>query len=475
MNAVTAGRSSQGIFAVWFLLGDALATYLALSFAYWLRFETALQYLGVPAEGVHYTLYIPILLLGTLFLLMTFGYLGLYGENELLHLHRTHSIIIKGCIFWFFAYLGISLALKIEPNISRIFAILALFVLTLSLIVWRTCLHKLLTRRPFLAKLQKRVAILGINDRAVRLFDTMFRDAYHPYYPIGMIGRRGAEARRPPLDSETRILGYDDQLEDLIAEHRIEVLIICSSHINRRQSLELASICERHYVSFKIAPGSFRVFLSGLNLQNISGIPILGIGDLPLDDFGNQVLKRFVDVVGSLVGLILSFPVILVLAIFIKRESEGPILYKQVRTGKDGERFKIYKLRSMRDDAEGSEGAQWAVENDPRRTRLGAFLRRTNLDELPQFWNVLKGEMSLVGPRPERPELIASFQYEIQHYQTRHSIKPGITGWAQLHGLRGNTSLDQRIQYDLFYIENWTLWIDAHILIMTFFKRKNAY
>ncbi len=475
MNAVTAGRSSQGIFVVWSLLGDAAVTYLAMSFAYWLRFETALQHVGVPAEGVYYTLYIPLLLLGTLFLLMTFGYLGLYEENELLHLYRTHSIIIKGCIFWFFAYLGISLTLKIEPDISRIFATLALVTSILFLSAWRKGLHKLLTRRPFLAKLQKRVAILGINDRAVQLFNAMSRDANHPYSPIGVIGRRKTEAKRPPLDSEARILGFDDQLEDLIAEHRIEVLIICSSHISRGQTLKLASICERLYVTFKIAPGSFQVFLSGLNLHTISGIPILGIGGLPLDNFGNRLLKRFVDVTGSLAGLILSIPVMLILAIFIKRESEGPIMYRQVRTGKGGERFKIYKLRSMREDAEGREGARWAIKNDPRRTRIGAFMRRTNLDELPQFWNVLKGEMSLVGPRPERPELISSFQYEIQHYQTRHSIKPGITGWAQLHGLRGNTSLDRRIRYDLFYIENWSLRIDAHILIMTFFKRMNAY
>lgn len=475
MNAVSPNKSSHGKFACWSLLGDAVVTYLALSFAYWLHFETALQYVGVPAEGVFYKLYIPLLLLGTLFLLITFAYLGLYEENELLHLNRTLSNIIKGCAFWLFACLGLSLTLKIEPDISGFFATLAFVSSTLFLTIWRKGLHKLLTRRPFLAKLQKRVAILGINDRAVRLFDAMSRDAHHPYSPIGVIGRRSTEARRPPLDSEARILGFNDQLEDLIAEHRIEVLIICSSRISREQTLKLASICERLFVTFKIAPGSFQVFLSGLKLHNISGIPILGIGDLPLHNFGNRLLKRLVDVGGSLAGLILSIPVMLVLAIFIKRESEGPILYRQVRTGRDGERFKIYKLRSMREDAEGREGARWAVKNDPRRTRIGAFMRRTNLDELPQFWNVLKGEMSLVGPRPERPELIASFQYEIQHYQTRHSIKPGITGWAQLHGLRGNTSLNRRIQYDLFYIENWSLWIDAQILIMTLFTRKNAH
>ncbi len=475
MSPVKPHKSSQGKLVASSLLGDAIVTYLALSFAYWLRFETALRNVGIPPEGVYYALYTPLLLLGTLFLLLTFGYLGLYDDKELLHLHRTYSVIFKGCILWFFAYLGISLALKIEPNISRIFVTLAFFTSTLFLAVWRKGLHKLLSRDPFLPKLQKRVAILGINEEAVQLCNTMGQDTNYPYNPIGMIGRAQRKGIRSPFDSDALILGYDDQLENLILEHGIEILIICSSNISRGQTLEFASVCERNYVAFKIVPGSFQVFLSGLNLQNISGIPILGIEALPLDNFGNRVLKRLVDMVGSLVGLISSIPIMVVLAIFIKLGSKGPIFYKQERTGKDGETFNIFKLRSMREDAEGRNGAQWAVEQDPRRTKIGALMRKTNLDELPQFWNVLKGEMSLVGPRPERPELIEAFKYEIQHYQTRHSVKPGITGWAQIHGLRGNTSLEQRIQYDLFYIENWSFWMDVYILTMTFFNRRNAY
>ena len=163
------------------------------------------------------------------------------------------------------------------------------------------------------------------------------------------------------------------------------------------------------------------------------------------------------------------------LRILIRREGPGPIFFKQIRTGRNGENFPIYKMRSMKVDAERGTGAQWAVENDPRRLKIGATMREWNLDEIPQFWNVLIGDMSLVGPRPERPELIKQFERDIPHYNPRHEVRPGITGWAQVNGLRGNTSLVDRIQYDLYYIENWSLWLDIQIMFLTFFRRKNAY
>jgi exopolysaccharide biosynthesis polyprenyl glycosylphosphotransferase len=181
------------------------------------------------------------------------------------------------------------------------------------------------------------------------------------------------------------------------------------------------------------------------------------------------------DIVGACVGIALSAPVIVVLAFLIKRESRGPVFYRQMRVGQHGTHFPIIKLRSMRMDAEKETGARWAVADDPRRTRIGEFMRRTNLDELPQFWNVLRGEMSLVGPRPERPELIPQFLQEIPYYQSRHSVKPGMTGWAQVNGLRGNTSLVERIRHDLEYIENWSLWWDVIIQLRTFYKVRNAY
>jgi lipopolysaccharide/colanic/teichoic acid biosynthesis glycosyltransferase len=167
-------------------------------------------------------------------------------------------------------------------------------------------------------------------------------------------------------------------------------------------------------------------------------------------------------------------PIIFVFGTMVYLESPGPIFYRQRRSGRNGKLFDIIKIRSMRPDAEGDGKVGWTVQNDPRRLRIGAFMRKWNIDEVPQFWNVLRGEMSLVGPRPERPELVARFKHDIPHYNARHNAKPGITGWAQIHGLRGNTDLAERINYDVWYMENWSLILDFQIMCMTFFKRQNA-
>jgi len=169
--------------------------------------------------------------------------------------------------------------------------------------------------------------------------------------------------------------------------------------------------------------------------------------------------------------LILTVPILAIFGTTVYLESPGPIIYRQVREGRNGRTFTIYKIRSMRLDAE-KDGPQWSLQNDPRRLRIGAFLRDWNLDEFPQFWNVLKGEMSLVGPRPERPELIRDFKNQIRHYNARHYIKPGLTGWAQIHGLRGDTDLNERIRYDLYYLENWSPMLDFYTMMRTFLKNK---
>jgi exopolysaccharide biosynthesis polyprenyl glycosylphosphotransferase len=210
-------------------------------------------------------------------------------------------------------------------------------------------------------------------------------------------------------------------------------------------------------------------------MQTISGVPILGVETLVSQSLTNQLIKRSTDILGALVGLTLSLPLMVVLAALVKRESPGPAVYRQIRVGLHGKPFTIYKLRSMHLDAETQSGARWAQPQDPRRLKIGAFMREWNLDELPQFWNILIGDMSLVGPRPERPELIAQFAYVIPHYTPRHEMRPGLTGWAQVNGLRGNTSLTERIRYDLYYIENWSFWFDVQILVLTFSHRQNAY
>jgi exopolysaccharide biosynthesis polyprenyl glycosylphosphotransferase len=225
-------------------------------------------------------------------------------------------------------------------------------------------------------------------------------------------------------------------------------------------------------VEWKIVPAAFPIFLTGLRLQTVGSIPVIGVEDLPISRLFNRVAKRLLDLAGALVGLVASAPVIALLAAWIKAESpSGPVFFRQTRIGAGHREFTLYKLRSMRPGADTSDDDHQSTRRgDPRLLRIGAFLRRWNLDELPQYWNVLRGDMSLVGPRPERPHHVAQLSAIIPHYLPRHLVKPGMTGWAQINGLRGDTDLAERIRYDIFYIENWSLWLDCQILLLTFLR-----
>jgi len=228
-------------------------------------------------------------------------------------------------------------------------------------------------------------------------------------------------------------------------------------------------------VSLRMIPWSSDIWTDGLTVHVVDGVPLIGLKDLRIDRSGNRIARRIVDIAGALVGLILSAPLIAIMAVLIKRESPGPVFYRQTRLGLRDKPFQIIKLRSMRLDAEKEKGAVWTVENDPRRLKIGEFMRKWNIDELPQFWNVLVGEMSLVGPRPERPEFVGEFRDSVNYYNLRHCCKPGVTGWAAVHGLRGNTSLKDRLDFDLYYIEHWSLLLDFKIMLMTLAPPKNAY
>jgi exopolysaccharide biosynthesis polyprenyl glycosylphosphotransferase len=254
-----------------------------------------------------------------------------------------------------------------------------------------------------------------------------------------------------------------------------DIVLVADLNVSAKHWEALASICEEELIQFKVVPSFFTILISALKSEAIGGIPILGVARLPLDCMFNNLIKRLVDIAGAIVGLVLSTPLITIFGLMVYLESPGPIFYRQRRVGRNGRAFDMVKIRSMRLDAEKDGKIGWSKKDDPRRLRIGAFIRKWNIDEVPQFWNVLKGEMSLVGPRPERPELIRNFKCEIPHYNLRHTVKPGITGWAQVNGLRGDTDLTERISYDLYYIEHWNLVLDLQTMLLTFCKNKNAH
>jgi exopolysaccharide biosynthesis polyprenyl glycosylphosphotransferase len=273
---------------------------------------------------------------------------------------------------------------------------------------------------------------------------------------------------------QVRVLGGFQEIEGVIQRQSIDMVILTDVNCVKGDVVGLANTCEREMVQFKVIPSYFQILVSGLHLETVSGIPVLGVSRLPLDLFTNVLLKRAVDIIGASIGLVISVPLVAIFGTIVWFESPGRIFYRQRRLGRNGVEFDIYKIRSMRLNAEPEGSVGWTTKNDPRRLQIGAFIRKWNIDEVPQFWNVLKGEMSLVGPRPERPELIRNFKHEIPHYNARHNAKPGITGWAQVKGLRGDTDLTERINCDLWYLENWNLLLDFQIMFMTFFRNQNA-
>ncbi len=361
-------------------------------------------------------------------------------------------------------------------NYSRmllLYAWLYSIVLIIAIRLLAHVLYKTLVRRGWG---HRQVVLIGTNDIARMILQKILWDPALGYDVIGLISEQNAENSHiqgiPVLGSIQRL---DQILEDLNASFS-EIIIALPETADRHELLWLIARCERWRKPIRIYPDLFQLMTDRLTITELGGLPLLSLRDVPMRGW-KRAAKRAMDIVGAGVGLILLSPFLLMIAILIKLDSPGPVFYVQERMGLDARPFWIIKFRTMRTSPE-DKGYGWTVPNDPRRTRIGAWLRRLNIDELPQLINVLIGDMSLVGPRPEQPYYVEQFRRSIPRYMERHREKAGITGWAQVNGLRGDTSIAERTKYDLWYIENWSLLLDIKILIRTLvnlFRSPNAY
>ncbi len=361
------------------------------------------------------------------------------------------------------------------PEFSRGVVLIAFVNVLVLVLVERAILFRLEIRLARRQRAHDQVVILGTDATAARLKASLEAEPRLRTRLAGFLRLPGTPADAPVAVPAGLILGDLDDLEGLITRGEASSVILADSSIGRERIVQILLECERELVPFQMVPDLYGILTCGVEVSAVDGVPLMGVRRWPLDFFWNRAIKRVEDVVLAAFGLLVSLPLFAVAAVLIRRESPGPVFYRQVRCGVKGRPFTIYKLRTMRVDAEAETGPVWTSENDPRRTRVGAFLRTWNIDELPQFWNVLKGDMSLVGPRPERPEFVEKFREDVGRYMLRHASRPGITGWAQVNGLRGNTDIRERVSYDLYYLENWSLALDFKILARTFFARKNAY
>jgi exopolysaccharide biosynthesis polyprenyl glycosylphosphotransferase len=460
-------------FSIIAFVGDFCFAVLGLFAAWYIKFAL-INRGSFSLEMSELLRYYPQFILATFILFVMLISFKLYNSSYILRFRRNIVTILQVIFYWGLGFLSLSLALKVDPEISRLYVILGMVFIGGLLCVWRWAYASYLASSIYADQFKKRVLAVGWNESANKLYDKIYSEPRHPisiYSAVTTI--KGDFEQRPP--NEVVVEGDYAHLSELLSTRRFDAVLLVDFNLSPKQILELQHICMREMVEFMAIPSFYQVLLSRLEFDSVGGIPVMTGHNLPLSNVFNSMFKRAFDIAGALFGLTVFAPIIGYFCWRVYRESPGPVFYKQTRTGRNGKPFKIIKIRSMKLDAEKEGGAQWAKENDPRRLQIGEFMREKNIDELPQFWNVLKGEMSLVGPRPERPELIKNFKYDIDNYNLRHAVKPGVTGWAAINGWRGDTDLRTRIAFDIEYMEKWTIWFDIYIMLKTFGAGKNAY
>jgi exopolysaccharide biosynthesis polyprenyl glycosylphosphotransferase len=463
-------RSKQSfVFVLVTLLVDAIMVMVASYAAYQLRKLANYP----PAVNIAQTFspYAGMMVIQVLSMLVTFFFYRLYHQPRgASRVDQFYTILAAVSIGTIVATAFTSLLYK-ELDYPRLMVIYFVFFAIITVTIGR-----LLTgawQAWVRAREPDRMLIIGAGDVGRMIADRVRQSPNLGYEVVGFLddtpGRRSA-AGLP-------VLGPLAALKQIIRSERIDEVVIALPEASHETMLDLIYECEQDRVLVKVFPDVFQIIASDLHISDLNGLPMLTVRDVALRGW-RLALKRGMDVVISGLGLIVLSPILLLIALLIKLDSEGPVFYSQVRMGLDARPFPVLKFRSMRVGAEQETGAVWATRHDPRKTRLGAFLRRTSLDELPQLINVLLGEMSLVGPRPERPIFVEQFRQVVPGYMDRHRAKAGLTGWAQVNGLRGDTSIVERTKYDLYYVENWSLLLDIKILIRTAFtvlRDRNAY
>jgi Undecaprenyl-phosphate glucose phosphotransferase len=452
-------------------LADASIIVLAWLLAYWLRFSWPIIPVtkGFPAFSAYAALtpFVALLWLTVFASMRVYQFSRAFGRrDEVLALMKAHALALL--LFVTLTYLFE--AYKYSRLVTLYFGVLAGFALIAMRLLVRTVFKALRVRGYNL----RYVLIAGEGPAVERLIERI--DGF-PELGLRVRGIVTQEDSTTVGVSGKPVLGHFGQIAAVIQRFKVGEVMIALPWSQQDEVSRLLELLKDETTDVRLVPDVHAYVTLGCEVEDFDGVPVVRINDSPLIGW-YAAAKRVTDIIVASVALIVLSPLLLLLALLIKVTSPGPVLYAQERMGLDGRTFQMLKFRSMKLDAEASTGAVWAREVDDRRTFFGALLRRTSLDELPQLWNVLCGEMSLVGPRPERPVFVRKFREEIPHYMLRHKVKSGITGWAQINGWRGNTSLRRRIECDLYYIQNWSYALDLKILTLTLWKgfvNKNAY
>ncbi|MCR5753399.1 MAG: undecaprenyl-phosphate glucose phosphotransferase [Acetatifactor sp.] len=466
-------RDNQKVFNRLLVLIDAAIIGVAFILSYYIKFYILVD---GPGPGV-----LPVVEYVKLLLFLIPGYLLLYQRCNVYSPKRTARgkyevySIIQANTLGIATFIVILYVLIKEINYSR--SVIAIFyVLNITMTsAFRFILRRTLRKFRKAGYNLKHILLVGYSRAAEEYVKRILDNPQWGYVVCGILDEHVPAGT---LYKGVKVLGTIGNLEIILPENKLDEIAITLPLGDYDMLEDIVGICEKSGVHTKFIPDYNSLIPTRPYTEDLMGLPVINIRHVPLTNTGNRVMKRAMDIAGALFGLLITSPIMIVSAILVKLSSPGPIIFKQERVGLHNKTFYMYKFRSMELQNPGEEKKAWTVKNDPRVTAVGKVLRRTSLDELPQLFNILKGDMSLVGPRPERPLFVEKFKEEIPRYMVKHQVRPGLTGWAQVNGMRGDTSIKKRIEYDIYYIENWTLGFDIKIILMTFFTgfiNKNAY
>ncbi len=463
-------KNNQRVLNIFHVGLDAIVIVLSYSAAYVLQFYI----MGRSVQPYTPQRYFQALFLIVPLYLVLNWIFHLYAPKRVMGRRLEAANVVKANILGVFIIIAV-LYFNHRTHFSRYLLYYYTIINTVMIIAERQALRFVLYRFRRSGLNQKHILIVGYSRAAECLIDRVVQNPQWGYQLRGILddNREWGYAYRG-----VSVIGTLANLEELLELNRLDEVIITLNLKEFDKLGSLVAVCEKNGVHTKFIPDYHYIIPTKPYTEDLLGLPVIHIRYVPLNDLFNRWIKRAMDIVGSIACIILFSPVMAIVAIAIKATSPGPLIYKQERVGLHNRPFMMYKFRSMEVQKPSEEVSKWTTKGDPRVTKVGKIIRATSIDELPQFFNVLKGDMSLVGPRPERPFFVEKFREEIPRYMVKHQVRPGITGWAQVNGYRGDTSILMRIEYDLYYIENWTVGFDIKILFLTLFKgfiNKNAY
>ena len=456
---------------------DAVVVIVSYSFAWWLKFSSGFvdKEIGVLSFEFYMR---ALILIVPLYILLYYAF-NLYTPKRVQGRRLEFSnIVLSNTVGLLILMAGFFLALSYSEQLKNFSRSMFIYFFMINIILEE--IERLMIR-AFLRSIrkngynQKHILLVGYSKAAEQYID---RIKQNPQWGYNIRGILDDNIARGTMYKGVKVIGSVGNLSYILPENKLDEIAITLGLEEYYKLEKIVAECEKSGVHTKFIPDYGNIIPTRPYTEDLLGLPVINIRYVPLSNTFNALIKRLTDIIGSIICIIIFSPIMLTSAVLVKMTSKGPLIFKQERVGLHNKPFQMYKFRTMYVQTEEEERKGWTQKNDPRVTKVGGFLRKTSLDEFPQLFNVLKGDMSLVGPRPERPQYVEKFREEIPRYMIKHQVRPGMTGWAQVNGYRGDTSIRKRIEHDLYYIENWTLGLDIKILFLTVFKgfiNKNAY